>query len=120
MSVAKRNVQVEFSGAVDLNFQQAAAVNAISVATQIITSLAAGTNTITVPVVSGLVCTAITIVPPSANTIGITLKGISGDTGIALNLTDPSTIAVTTTTASIILVNASTTTAIKPVIIIFS
>jgi hypothetical protein len=120
MGVSNRNVQVEFSGVTSLNVQQIAAENAISVATQTIVSLTTGANTITVPVVAGLVCTAITIIPPPANTIPMTLKGVTGDTGIALNLVDPTTIAVTTTLASFVLTNGSTTTAIKPVTIIFS
>ena len=44
--------------------------------------------------------TAVLIVPDSANTAAITLKGVTGDTGIALHLTDPTTIALSSSVTS--------------------
>lgn len=64
--------------------------NAHSPATAQLLTLASGANTI-----SATNCPAIAsaggvvLVPPSGNTIAVTLKGISGDTGIALSLTAP-------------------------------
>jgi len=44
--------------------------------------LASGANTITVPAgaVDGVV-----IVPPASNTVGLTLKGVTGDTGVRIS-----------------------------------
>ncbi len=61
------------------------ATNADSVAAETIEDLEAGANTITVP--TGAV--GVTIILPSENTETLTLKGVSGDTGIALALTAP-------------------------------
>src|SRR2546426_11360173 len=48
-------------------------------------TLASGANTITVPTGTGMPApTGCVIVLPSANTIVTTLKGVTGDTGIAL------------------------------------
>ena len=53
-------------------------------------NLAQGANTITVP--SG--SKAVTMKPPSGNAQTITLKGVSGDTGIALHKTDPTSLGL--------------------------
>jgi hypothetical protein len=39
--------------------------------------------------------TAVCVIPPSANANTITLKGVTGDTGIALSKTQPTVIALT-------------------------
>jgi hypothetical protein len=49
-------------------------------------TLASGANTITVPSAS---CVWVIIIPPSSNTQTLTLKGVTGDTGIALSKTGP-------------------------------
>ena len=49
-------------------------------------TLASGANTITVPSWA----TAILIEPSTANVVALTLKGVTGDTGVALGLTAPS------------------------------
>lgn len=48
-------------------------------------ALASGANTILIPAGTSLIC----IQPPPGNTIVITLKGVTGDTGIALHKTNP-------------------------------
>lgn len=53
-------------------------------------ALASGANTITVPTSA----VAVTILMPSGNTVQVTLKGVSGDTGIALNQSGPSLIGL--------------------------
>lgn len=70
-----------------------AASNATSPGSITLHSLSTGANTITVPT-GGSTPTAATIMPPAGNTQTLTLKGITGDTGIALHLTDPTTIAL--------------------------
>jgi hypothetical protein len=54
------------------------------------TTLASGFNTINVP--SGSLW--VIIVPPSGNTTSLTLKGITGDTGIVLHPSQPSLIGL--------------------------
>ncbi len=55
-------------------------------------TLASGFNTITLPT-GGSTVVACTIVPPSGNIVALTLKGVTGDTGVPLHLTDPTSIA---------------------------
>ncbi len=52
------------------------------------TTLTSGANTITVP--SGAVACVIT--PPSGNGVALTLKGVTGDTGVHISQTTPSLI----------------------------
>lgn len=104
MSVtSSRNVQISFSGDITTRVIQSALDNTVSPSQADIQTLALGANTITAPVVSGIVVTALTIIPPAANTSLITLKGVAGDTGIALHKTDPTTIALDTTFVSLVL-----------------
>jgi len=49
--------------------------------------LASGFNTITVPQLP--VPVGVVIIPPSTNTATVTLKGVTGDTGIRLHKTKP-------------------------------
>lgn len=64
-----------------------------------VVTLASGANTVTYQSGSQLVVVA----PPSANTIAMTLKGASGDTGVALHPTNPSQIAVHTSTSAFLI-----------------
>jgi hypothetical protein len=93
-TTSSRTIQIEFSGDADLNLIQSALDNEDSPGMSVIQTLTIGDNTITAPVVSGIVVSALTIIPPAANTSLITLKGVAGDTGIGLHLTDPSSIAL--------------------------
>lgn len=104
MSVtSNRNVQVEFSGDISFGLIQSALANTVSPGEAEVQTLVSGANTISVPVVSGIVVTALTIIPPAGNTALMTLKGITGDTGIPLHLTDPTSIALDTTFGSLVL-----------------
>jgi hypothetical protein len=90
-----RTMVITFTGDVQETQPVNAATNATSPGvTTIIASLASGFNAITVLTAAGFVPTAVTIIPPAANVVTLTLKGITGDTGIALHLTDPTTIAL--------------------------
>ncbi|HEY3526487.1 MAG TPA: hypothetical protein VGK47_09840, partial [Nitrososphaeraceae archaeon] len=60
-----------------------------------------GDNTITPP--SGGTPKGVLIQPPANNATSITLKGISGDTGISLHLTNPTYIALASPTATFVL-----------------
>lgn len=93
MSVtSNRSVVLQFTG--DAEFQQNfdAATNATAPGTNQLVNLAAGANTITVP--SG--ATGVTIIPPSGNTQTLILKGVTGDTGVSLSKTAPSSLGLLT------------------------
>jgi len=59
-----------------------------------------GANTITVPGTAYIGCI---IEPPAGNTGAITLKGVAGDTGFPLHLTQPSVLTFPAGTASFVL-----------------
>ena len=63
-------------------------------------TLASGDNTIAIPV-GGL---AMLFIPPVANSDTITLKGVTGDTGIPLSKTEPSYISLDAAGGDILLV----------------
>jgi hypothetical protein len=71
-------------------------------------ALSSGNNSITVPTGA----TALTIAPPSGNTVAITLKGVNGDTGIALHRTHPTSIGIYSTVTAIVL-NAGSAVTVK-------
>lgn len=77
-----------------------AATNAASPASITVQALASGANTITVPSSTGVTVTACTIVPPTGNTTTLTLKGVTGDTGVGLHLTDHTTVSLASATTS--------------------
>jgi len=64
-------------------------------------ALASGFNSITVPSSTGVTVTSVTIKPPTGNTTTITLKGVTGDTGVALHPSDPTTIGIASTVTTI-------------------
>src|ERR1700685_2678839 len=72
-----------------------------------IIALTSGTNTITVPVAVGYTATGCTLVPHAANINALTLKGVTGDTGILIHLTDPTSLAIAPTLASFVINAAS-------------
>jgi hypothetical protein len=93
MATAARRTTITYSGAVDGKQEIDAATNASSPASVELVTLASGANTITVPT-AGMIPTAVTIVPPTDNTTSIILKGVTGDTGVRIHDTDPTTIAL--------------------------
>jgi hypothetical protein len=100
MSVTStRRVIVNYSGDVVAQQDEPAANNSSSPGEIENVTLAAGNNTITPPTGA----TAVTILPPAGNTSLITLKGINGDTGIALHLTDPSSIGLNSAASTFVL-----------------
>jgi hypothetical protein len=97
---AQRSITIQFSGDFDAANNFAAANNAASPSQVEVVDLASGANTISPP---DVVPTGLTIIPPSGNTHLITLKGVAGDTGIPLHLTDPTSIALDSTFTSLVL-----------------
>lgn len=98
----QRSITIQFTGDVKAANTFLAANNAASPGQIEIKSLAAGANTITPPG-GGTTPKSCTIIPPSGNTQLITLKGVGGDTGVALHKTDPTTIALDSPTATFVL-----------------
>lgn len=90
-----RKVVISFAEDYAANFSLAAADNEASPGGVSVYTLAAGANTITLPTDDTTV-TGATIVPPSDNTQTLTLKGVTGDTGVSISPTDPTSIAFST------------------------
>lgn len=71
-------------------------------------SLASGANTITVPSSSGITVKGALLIPPAGNTQTLTLKGVSGDTGVALSKTEPTFISFDTPPATFVITAGGT------------
>lgn len=100
---SNRSIQIIFSGSVKYSQEFAAASNATSVGVSELYSLTTGANIITVPEPSGFLVSGVTIIPPAGNTATLTLKGVSGDTGVGIHPTDPTSIGIATGTTSFVL-----------------
>lgn len=98
---ASRVLTITLTGDVTGTETISAAVNAVSPGAVTVQSLASGFNSVSVPSSTGITVTAVTIVPPSGNTTSITLKGLTGDTGIRIHNTDPTTIAIDSSVTAI-------------------
>ena len=99
-TTATRSTTITYSGDVVGAQVLSAASNAASPGSIEIKTLANGFNSMTVPT-GGATVTACTIVPPSGNATSITIKGITGDTGIRIHNTDPTTIAIDSSVTAI-------------------
>lgn len=74
------------------------------------TNVAVGTNTtITVPA-TPLQATGVVIIPPTNNANALTLKGVSGDTGIAISPVAPTFIPFATSPPASFVMNAASST----------
>jgi hypothetical protein len=107
---AQRSITIQFTGDIEAANNFAAANNAASPSKIDVVTLALGANTITPP---SVVPTALTIIPPLGNTSLITLKGVAGDTGVPLHLTDPTTIGLDATFTSLVLNAAAQITGVR-------
>lgn len=97
---SNRKITIAFSNDIEFSQEFASVQNGTSPGSIQVYELTTGANTITVP--DG--ATGATIIPPSTNTETITLKGISGDTGIALALTSPTSLGLATVTSFVLTV----------------
>lgn len=107
-----RRIELGFTGDVATQATVAAATNTLSPAITNLVSLASGANTITPPT-GGSSPKALTIIPPSGNVVTITLKGVTGDTGILLHPTDPTTIALGSTTNTLTITTSAILTGLR-------
>lgn len=100
---SSRTIQITLSGDVDLEQPFSAADNPTASGVVNVISLTTGVNTIIPPTVSGVVNKGVMIIPPAANAVLMTMKGAPGDTGLPLHLTDPTSLAIDTTFAQLVL-----------------
>jgi len=107
-TTSTRTETIVFTGDVTSTLSIQAASNASSPGDIQILTLASGDNTITLPT-GGSVVKAATIIPPVGNSQTLTLKGITGDTGLVLSLTEPMTLTFKATPATTFLLVAGGT-----------
>lgn len=105
-AVSNRRITIQFTEDVVASNTYRAAENDDSPAQIDIVTLAIGANTITPPA-GGSTPKACTIIPPAENVTDITLKGVTGDTGIVIHNTDPTSIALDSPTATFVLTAAA-------------
>lgn len=96
---SNRKITTSTRGAIDSDQTFAAAENTSAPGQADIVTLASGANTITVPT-GGSTPTGVTIIPPVGNTQSITLKGVTGDTGVRLHDTDPTSLGLDSSVTS--------------------
>ena len=98
------NVSVALVSTGDFGFNQSysAAANTSSPSQRDFVTLASGLNTITPPA-GGSTPKRLTIIPPAGNTATMTLKGVTGDTGVVLHKTDWTSIALDSPTTTLVL-----------------
>jgi len=94
--ISIRRISILFTGDLEDSFFFSSASNASAPGAADIFTLVSGANTITLPT-GGSTVVGATIIPPAGNTQTLTLKGITGDTGIVLHKTDPTSISFDTT-----------------------
>lgn len=82
---SNRSVTITWTGDVEYSQVFDASVNEDGSGNSYLVDLSSGNNSITIP--SSAI--AVTIIKPSDNTVALIAKGVNGDTGIILSLTDP-------------------------------
>ena len=113
MSVTStRAVEISYTGDVNGTETIEAADNIASPGAVEIKTLSSGANTITVPT-GGSTVTACTIVPPAGNTTSVIFKGVTGDTGVRIHNTDPTSVAVDSSVSSFVLTAGGTITGVR-------
>lgn len=106
---ANRAIAITLRGTLEANLSFEAAEETDSPGVSDLIDLASGNNTITPPSGAG----SVTILPPAGNTDLITLKGVNGDTGIPLHLTDPTSLGLDSTLTTFVLNAADAITGVR-------
>lgn len=112
-ATSTRKVIIVFTNDVTGTHLLEAATNTDAAASVEIKSLASGANTITVPTGGDTVPTSVTIVPPANNDSSITFKGVTGDTGVRIHNTDPTSIALDDSVTSFCLTAGATINGVR-------
>ena len=107
-----QTITAAFTGDLENTYQVQSSANGASPASTDLVTLASGANTITKPAGGSTVVGCI-IVPPTGNTAQITLKGVSGDTGILLHLTNPSLVSLAAGVSTFVLNAASSIVGVR-------
>lgn len=111
-TAATRKITIGLSGDVSAQHVINAASNAASPGQVDLVTLASGFNSVSVPT-GGSTPVSVTIIPPTGNATTLTLKGVTGDTGIAIHLTDPTTVAIASSVTAIGLTAGATITGVR-------
>ena len=99
MSVtSNRSIVIQQSSDVEYTQEFSATANPDGSGQNQLVELSTGNNTITVPDNA----IAVTILMPADNDVQVTLKGVNGDTGIALSLLDPTSIGIESVTSFVL------------------
>ena len=112
-TTANVTITVVTSGDIVINDSYKITENTASPAQSEYIDLASGTNTITLPTGGSATVVGVIIIPPAGNTNLIIAKGVTGDTGIPLHLTNPSFIALDTTEVAFDLNGAAAITGVR-------
>lgn len=102
---SNRGIIISMEGQVEFGQQFNAVENLDAPGAVDVVALTTGANTITPPTGA----TGCTIVPNPTNAEALTLKGITGDTGIALALTSPTSLGLAGTGTFVITAAGATT-----------
>jgi hypothetical protein len=97
------NLQLDFTNDVVLTELLRWASNAASPGQVTVVNLSSGNNTVNIPTAGASTIAGVLIVPPASNAVAMTLKGVNGDTGIALGLTNPTVISLATSVTSFVI-----------------
>lgn len=100
---SNRTIATILTGDITYTQSFAAAANSSSPGENELVTLASGANTIT-PHTGAKACT---IIFPSGNAVLVTLKGVTGDTGVVLHPTDPTSFAINNAATTFCLTAAS-------------
>lgn len=109
---SNRTVSVAFTSGLVSTISNAAAANTNSPGSVTVHTLSSGANNISLPT-GGTAPVAATIIPPPGNTQTMILKGVTGDTGIGMHLTDPAVVTLATTTTTFCITAGGTITGLR-------
>lgn len=112
-TTSNRSIVLIYSGDIASQEQFSALPNATSPGLFQYTNLNSGANTISVPTSGSAVPSAVTIIPPVSNSTSMIIKGVTGDTGIRIHSTDPTTIALDPSVSSFVITAGASITGLK-------
>lgn len=107
-----RSTTLTYTGDITATQTVPAAQNLASPGVIELKNLNSGANTITVPT-GGATAVAVTIIPPAGNTHSILLKALTGDTGVRLHNTDPTTLALDSSVTTFVLTVGASITGLR-------
>lgn len=107
-----QTITIAYTGDMEATLQTQSAANGASPASTSLVTLANGANTITKPT-GGSTVVGVQIEPPVSNTVPITLKGVSGDTGVLLHLTNPTLVSLGSSVTTFVLTTTAEITGVR-------